>query len=290
MTHDDTPDMTSPTEMTGAATSPSSATDDTAQGEAIKHEVREYFGRTAQAYVESNYHAHGPDLARMLALADPNPTDRALDLCTGGGHTVLTLAPHVARVIASDLTATMLAAARTFLTSRGVANVEYVIADAEHLPFLDASFNIVTVRAAPHHFPNVRAATQEMARVLQPGGRLIVSDSVAPADPTLDAFDHDIERRRDHSHVRNYTEQQWRDFLHAAGLAVSHTEQHRITIDFAAWTARSGMPEESRASLEQDMLAAEPAIHAYFAISEHEGHVATWGIDILVVLATKPAG
>jgi ubiquinone/menaquinone biosynthesis C-methylase UbiE len=258
------------------------------QGEAIKREVREYFGRTAQAYVESNYHAHGPDLARMLELANPQPTDRVLDICTGGGHTTLMLAPHVAQVIASDLTPTMLAAARTFLASRGVANVEYVIADAEHLPFLDASFHVVTVRAAPHHFADVRAATKEMARVLRPDGRLVLSDSVAPADPAMDAFDHDIERRRDHSHVRKYIEQQWRDFLHAAGLTVSHTEQHRITIDFAAWTARSGMPAEARASLEHDMLAAAPAIRAYFAITEHEGHLATWGLDILVVRATMP--
>jgi hypothetical protein len=129
-----------------------------------------------------------------------------------------------------------------------------------------------------------------MARVLLPAGRLVLSDSVAPADPALDAFDHDVERRRDHSHVRNYTEQQWRDLLHAAGLAVSYTELHRITIDFAAWTARSGMPEEARARLEHDMLAAPPTIRAYFAITEHEGHVATWGIDILVVRATKPTG
>jgi ubiquinone/menaquinone biosynthesis C-methylase UbiE len=258
-----------------------------AQSEVIKHDVREQFGRAAQAYVESDYHAHGPDLARMLELADPQPTDRALDVCTGGGHTTRTLAPHVAHVIASDLTPTMLAAARSFLTSRGVANVDYVIADAEHLPFLDASFNIVTVRAAPHHFADVRAGTQEMARVLQPGGRLILSDSVAPADPTLDAFDHDVERRRDPSHVRNYSEQQWRDLLQAVGLTVSHTEQFRTTVDFASWTARSGMLAEARASLELDMLGAAPAIRAYFAITEHEGHVATWGIDILIALATK---
>jgi hypothetical protein len=129
-----------------------------------------------------------------------------------------------------------------------------------------------------------------MARVLRPDGRLVLSDSVAPADPTLDAFDHDLERRRDNSHVRNYTEQQWRDLLHAAGFTVSHTEQHRITIDFADWTARSGMPAEARARLEHDMLAAAPTIRAYFAIAEHEGQVATWGIDILVVRATKPAG
>jgi hypothetical protein len=50
------------------------------------------------------------------------------------------------------------------------------------------------------------------------------------------------------------------------------------------------MPAEARASLEHDMLAAAPEIRAYFAITEYEGHVASWGIDILVVRATKPAG
>ncbi len=259
-------------------------------GEAIKHEVREQFGRAAQAYVESSYHARGPDLARLVALAEPQPTDRALDLCTGGGHTVLALAPHVAAVIASDLTPAMLAAARTFLASRGVTNVEYMIADAENLPFLDASFDLVTVRAASHHFADVRAATQEMARVLRPDGRLVLIDIIAPADPALDAFDNEIERRRDPTHVRSYSEREWRELLQAAGLAVSHAEQQRITLDFAEWTARSGTPAEARASLERDMLAAPPAIRAYFAITEAEGHVATWGCDLLIVRATKPAG
>jgi ubiquinone/menaquinone biosynthesis C-methylase UbiE len=294
MTSEDTPDTTPPTAPAGAAPSASTSQDDTrlddtTQGEAIKREVQEQFGRAAQAYVESSYHAHGSDLARLLELADPHPTDHVLDIATGGGHTARALAPHVAHVIASDLTPTMLAAARTFLSSQGVANVDYVIADAERLPFLDAAFELVTVRAAPHHYPDLRAAIQEMARVLRPEGRLVLIDSVAPADPALDAFNNEIERRRDPTHVRNYTEREWRDLLQAAGLVVSHAEQQRFTIDFAPWTARSGMPDEARASLERDMLAAPPAIRAYFAITEHEGRVASWGLDMLVLRATKPA-
>jgi protein-L-isoaspartate O-methyltransferase len=104
MTREGTPASNPPTTTAGAATSASSPHDDTLQGAAIKREVREQFGRTAQAYVESPYHAHGPDLARLLELADPHPTDHALDISTGGGHTARALAPHVAHVIASDLT------------------------------------------------------------------------------------------------------------------------------------------------------------------------------------------
>jgi SAM-dependent methyltransferase len=183
----------------------------------------------------------------------------------------------------------MLTAARTFLTSQGVANVAYVIADAERLPFLDASFKLVTVRAAPHHYADIRAAAQEMARVLRPEGRLVLIDSVAPADPALDAFSNEIERRRDPTHVRNYTEQEWRDLLYAAGLAVGHAEVQHVVTDFAPWTERSDMPGEARASLERDMLAAAPDIRAYFAIMEHEGHVASWGLDMLILRATKLA-
>src|SRR5262249_33969752 len=89
---------------------------------AIKERVRETFSRSAEAYVASPVHAAGDDLARLLALAAPRPTDRALDVSTGGGHTALALAAHVARVTASDLTPRMLAAARAFLTEKGIIN------------------------------------------------------------------------------------------------------------------------------------------------------------------------
>jgi ubiquinone/menaquinone biosynthesis C-methylase UbiE len=285
MQPDGTADTTPTVAVGGAATSTASV-----QSKSIKGQVREQFGRTAQAYVESAYHARGPDLARLVELAAPQPTDLALDISAGGGHTALALAPHVAHVIASDLTPAMLAAARAFLASRGVANVAYVVADAEHLPFLDASFDLVTVRMAPHHYADVRAATQEMARVLRPDGRLMLIDSVAPADAALDVFVNAIERRRDPSHVRSYTEREWLDLLRTAGLVVAHAEQRRTTIDFVDWTARSGMPAEACAALEHDMLAAPPTIRASFAIAERAGHVVTWSCDLLVLRAIKQAG
>ncbi len=128
--------------------------------------------------------------------------DRALDISTGGGHTALAIAPHVHSVAVTDLTPRMLATARTFLTEQGVSNATYVIADAERLPFLDASFDLVTVRIAPHHYADAPRAAREMARVLTPGGRLLFIDNIAPEDPELDRLMNDWERRRDPSHVR----------------------------------------------------------------------------------------
>src|SRR5688572_29608912 len=125
--------------------------------------VQEQFGATAQSYVESPRHRSGPDLVRLVELAECRPDDRALDIATGGGHTALALAPHVAHVVASDLTPKMLEAAEAFIREQGVENVSFEQAAAEALPFDDASFDIVTCRIAPHHFADVRAFCREVA-------------------------------------------------------------------------------------------------------------------------------
>lgn len=259
-----------------------------ADRDAIKSRVREQFGRTADAYVQSSDHTGGHDLDRLVELAHLQPTDLALDVSTGGGHTALALAPHVARVTVSDFTPTMLAAARRFLTAQGVANAEYVIADAEQLPFLPESFDLVTVRIAPHHYTDVRAAAREFARVLRPGGRLLLIDNIAPDDPDLDAFVNDIERRRDPSHVKCYTESEWRDVLARAGLDVTHMEVDHKSHDFAKWTARSQMPDSERASLERDMLTAPAAARARFRIEVRDDRVLSWTSEALILRAVKP--
>ena len=254
---------------------------------AIKARAREQFGRSADAYVTSPGHASGDDLQRLVELAEPQTTDRALDVSTGGGHVALALAPHVRLVIASDLTPEMLTAARRFLGEQGATNVEYVVADAEQLPFLDDSFDLVTVRIAPHHYANIQRAVVEMARVLAPGGRLVVIDNVAPDAPDLDAAMNDWERRRDPSHVRAYTVTEWRALITAAGLQLSHLETARKTHAFAAWVERMRMPDRERAALESDMVAAPASVRDAFQIVVQGGRVASWSSDFVILRAAK---
>ncbi len=260
---------------------------DGSESEAIKARVREAFGESAEAYVASPGHAGGADLNRLVELAAPSLSDRALDISTGGGHTALALASHVAHMTASDLTPRMLAAARDFLTASGVTNASYVIADAEKLPFLDASFDLVTVRIAPHHYASITAAVREMARVLVPGGRLVVIDNVAPEDATLDELGNRWEKWRDPSHVRNYTVSEWRSFLADAGLEITDVETQRKVYDFVSWTARMRMPADERAKLEADILAAPAEARAYFAVTESDGRLVSWSADFLIARAVK---
>lgn len=91
----------------------------------VKHAVQEQFGKNAQQYVESKTHAQGDDLQLLVQWLAPQTSWKVLDIATGGGHVARTLAPHVAQVVATDLTRPMLAAAaqanqaeKTFCTSR----------------------------------------------------------------------------------------------------------------------------------------------------------------------------
>ena len=142
----------------------------------------ERYSQYAQGYVSSQSHAKGYDLDRLVEIAKPQPTWKMLDIATGGGHTALKFAPLVKSVIASDLTEKMLTAAEAHIQEKGAVNVSFKIADAEDLPFENTRFDLVTCRIAPHHFPDVQKFTQEAARVLKPGGFLLVQDHVLPED------------------------------------------------------------------------------------------------------------
>src|SRR5258708_9333919 len=113
-----------------------------------KAQVQDYFSRTAEGYVASFSHRAGDDLRRLIELGEWNEQQHALDVATGGGHTALAVAPHVAQVTVTDLTPRMLEQARAFLISKEVANAQFQVADAEPLPFADASFDHPTFRIA----------------------------------------------------------------------------------------------------------------------------------------------
>ncbi|MDL1886132.1 class I SAM-dependent methyltransferase, partial [Anaerolineae bacterium CFX8] len=114
--------------------------------EDVKSRAQERFGPRAQNYVRSASHASGDDLERLVALAQPAADWLALDVAAGGGHTALKFAPHVARVVASDLTPPMLEAARSFIRQKGADNVIFSAGDAEMLPFKAETFDLVTCR------------------------------------------------------------------------------------------------------------------------------------------------
>jgi ubiquinone/menaquinone biosynthesis C-methylase UbiE len=210
---------------------------------------REQYTKHAQGYVTSQAHAKAPELARLVEIAQPQPDWMVLDVATGGGHTALAFAPHVARVVATDLTPKMLETAEAHIAGQGATNVEFRLADAEDLPFDDGAFDLVTCRIAPHHFADCACFVQEGTRVLKPGGLLLVQDHVLPDDEEAARAVDDFERLRDPSHNRAFSEGEWRSMFEDAGPDVEHTEQIVKRHAFIQWAERQGCTAETISQL-----------------------------------------
>jgi ubiquinone/menaquinone biosynthesis C-methylase UbiE len=211
--------------------------------------IHRQFGANAARYAMSSYHQTSPDLAAMVAAAVLDGSERLLDVGTGTGHTALAFASHVAEVVGLDLTTAMLEQARRLAREQGATNTRFELGDAMALPYPDASFDVVACRVCAHHFADSPAAVREMARVLRPGGQLLLVDSVSAEDPAEDTYLNCIELLRDPSHVRNYSVSQWLAMLDAAGLDAHWRATWPVPLDFEEWVERMDTPDLERREL-----------------------------------------
>jgi ubiquinone/menaquinone biosynthesis C-methylase UbiE len=226
------------------------------------------FEGAAQAYLASRSHAQGEDLAKLVALAAPQPADVALDLGCGVGHTLRRIAPHVRLAVGADVTVGMLEGARSLLMQEGITSAMLVVAPAERLPFLDATFDLVTCRLAAHHFGDAAAAFREIGRVMRPGGRFLLADNYAPDDADLDRFVNTLEALRDSSHVREHTIAGWRELLASAGLASTDEWRTTLRIDRERWLAQSRTPHENAERVREMLRTADERTRRAFQIDE----------------------
>ena len=176
----------------------------------------------AQAFRESPTHREGPDLDLLVEWCEPEDGVKVLDVATGGGHVARRLREEGCTVVTVD---------------RAPGMQPDVVSRAEDLPFADGSFDVVTCRIAAHHFEDVREAVGEMARIAQ---HLVVIEDNVFIDETVE----EAERLRDPTHVRCYSEEEWKELLAHAGLEVEqieHFERKPVADD---WLARVETPPE----------------------------------------------
>jgi ubiquinone/menaquinone biosynthesis C-methylase UbiE len=177
--------------------------------------MTDLWSERAQLYRESDAHRIGADLDLLVQWLEG---EKALDVATGGGHVARRLREAGLTVTTAD-------------PSPGME--PDVVCRAEQLPFADATFDVVACRIAPHHFDDVGAAVREMARVSR---RLVlVVDNLYRGEAVEEA-----ERLRDPTHVRNYSEQEWRELFAQARLSVEAVELIEAEFELESWLARAG--------------------------------------------------
>jgi SAM-dependent methyltransferase len=157
---------------------------------------------------------------RLSGFLAPSGDERAVDAGCGAGTLALALAPLVREVVGVDLVPELLEAARR----EAPENVTFVEGDATGLPFELGAFDLACSRRTIHHIARPELAIAELARVTRPGGRILVNDQIASADP-LAALELDrFERARDPSHARTLPDVDFRHFFEANGLVLIRAE------------------------------------------------------------------
>lgn len=183
----------------------------------------------AQAMRESPTHREGPDLDLVVEWCEPGEGVTALDVATGGQHVARRLREAGASVVTVDAAPGM---------------EPDVISRAEEIPFADGSFDVVACRIAAHHFDDVDASVREMARVSR--DRVVVQDTLFQGEAM-----EEVERVRDPSHVRRYSEEEWRGFFDSAGLEIDRLEimSRRMPVD--PWLERAAATPEVSARVKE---------------------------------------
>ncbi len=191
--------------------------------------MTDVWSERAEAFRESATHREGPDLDLLVEWCEPGEGVQALDVATGGGHVARRLREAGCDVVSVD-------------PAPGMQPT--VVARAEHIPFADDSFDVVACRIAPHHFEDVRGAVREMARVSK--DRVVVQDNLFLSEEVEEA-----EKLRDPTHVRCYSEDEWRSFFAEAGLRVEDERTFERSVEVEPWLARVETPEDDAARVRE---------------------------------------
>ena len=129
--------------------------------------------------------------AYTVMVANVREGQQVLDIAGGTGDLAMAFAPKVGingRVVHTDINEAMLGEGRNRLLDAGVS-LPTLVCDAEHLPFADDGFDVVTVAFGLRNMTHKDAALREMNRVLKPGGKLLVLEFSRVAKPLEKIYD-----------------------------------------------------------------------------------------------------
>jgi SAM-dependent methyltransferase len=184
------------------------------------------------------------EMERLVALAAVQPTWRLLDVSAGDRRIAERFKSLVAEVVTVDLKST--------------PNV------TRALPYPDASFEVITCWMATHQLEDCFRLVSECARLLRPGGCLLVQDVTVPDEPRAARFINAFERLHNPRHQRGYARYEWEGMLLDSGLAVDHVELLTVpALNLLAWAEAAGASDHAIERLHILLRQAPPAVREW---------------------------
>jgi ubiquinone/menaquinone biosynthesis C-methylase UbiE len=209
--------------------------------------IRAQFGKQADVYARMRQTTDERSLSALVQISGADAGSRVLDVACGPGFLTMAFAARCQHAVGVDATEPFLAMARAEAEHRGLRNIEFRNGNAEQLPFGDGAFDLVSCRAAFHHFARPEHVLAEMTRVATPQGRLLIGDMLTSEDPARAEYHNRMERLCDPSHVRALTGTQFDRLFAGGGLAACVRTEVPIDMELEEWLEHGG-PDASTAA------------------------------------------
>jgi len=235
-----------------------------------EHRIVEEFTRQAESFNTAAVANAQETLAGLVRFAAPGPDERWLEVACGPGLIARELAPVAGAVVGVDATPAMVELARR--EAAGLANVEFALGDAGALAFEDAEFDGAVTRFSLHHIPVPSRVVAELARVVRPGGKVVIADHMVDDDAGAAAWETEVERLRDPSHWAALPLHRLRALGERAGLTLEEERIVPLALDFDDWLTRGGGPRE----LVEAALAERPGGAECLRVADGVLHLRMW--------------
>jgi ubiquinone/menaquinone biosynthesis C-methylase UbiE len=217
--------------------------------------IRAQFGRTADVYARMRQTTDEKSLNALVAISGADAGARVLDVACGPGFLTMAFAARCRSAVGFDATEEFLAIARAEAAHRGLQNIEFRSGNAEHLPFGDGEFAVVSCRAAFHHFARPERVLAEMVRVATPSGRVLIADMLGSEDPAKNEYHTRMERFCDPTHVRALAPSEFARAFAGAGVVPCFQSVVPLDQEMEEWLAH-GSPDAANAEQARAMMTA----------------------------------
>ena len=224
--------------------------------------VAEFTGQ-AETFNASDVARAPESLDGLIRLAAPQPDERWLDAACGPGVVSRALAPLVREVHGVDLTPAMVELARREAAAAGLGNATFAVGDATAIAVPDAGFDGALARFAIHHMPLPGRLFAELARVVRPGGAVVLADHLTDDDAYAAAWATEIERLRDPTHWTALPVGRLRALGAAAGLTLEDERLLPLRLDYEDWLRRGSGGQAARPLIERALADPAPAAECF---------------------------